>query len=242
MTTLVKIIVTAMLSFSLFSCNFDMNINSGVKGNGTVTTENRTINQPFTAIKASEGLDVYVTQSERENVSVEADENLQDIIMTEVTDGVLKIHTKKNISKSKSKKVMVHFKTISNITATSGSDVYGKNTITVQNLELKTTSGSDMTLDVETHTLTCKATSGSDLKLTGKTINLTAEATSGSDINAAQLIAQTSNVKASSGSDITINTTKELIAKASSGGDVKYYGTPEKVNKSASSSGSITQK
>ena len=56
MTTLVKIIVTTLVSLSLFSCNFNMDINSGIKGNGTITTENRTLNQPFTAIKASEGL------------------------------------------------------------------------------------------------------------------------------------------------------------------------------------------
>ena len=242
MTTLVKIIVTTLVSLSLFSCNFNMDINSGIKGNGTITTENRTLNQPFTAIKASEGLDVYLTQSAVESVRVETDENLQSIIITEVIDGVLKIHTKENIDSCKSKKVMIHFKTVSNIKATSGSDVYGTNTITAQNLELETTSGSDMTLHVDTNTLTCKATSGSDLKLSGKTNKLLAEATSGSDIKAAELIAQTSDVKATSGADITINTTKELIAKASSGGDIKYYGNPEKVDKNDSSSGSIKQK
>ena len=46
------------------------------------------------------------------------------------------------------------------------------------------------------------------------------------------MIAESSHVKATSGADITVNTSKELIAKASSGGDVKYYGNPEKVEKS----------
>ncbi|WP_445734180.1 head GIN domain-containing protein [Mariniflexile sp.] len=238
MTTLVKIIVATLISLSLFSCNFDMNIN-GVKGNGHVTTEQRTINKPFTAIKATEGLDVYVTQSDTESVSVEADENLQELIITEVIDGVLKIHTKKNIGRCKSKKVMVSFKDVSGITATSGSDVFSTNTITAESLELETTSGGAMNLDVNTVTLNCISTSGSDLKLSGKTIKLTAEATSGSDIKAADLIAESSHVKATSGADITVNTSKELTAKASSGGDIKYLGNPEVVNKNDSASGSI---
>lgn len=242
MTTLVKIIITTLFSLSLFSCNFNMDINPGVKGNGTVTTENRTINQPFTAIKASEGLDVYLTQTDIESVSVEADENLQPVIITEVIDGVLNIHTKKNIGTCKSKKVMVNFKEVSNITATSGSDVQATNTITTETLELETTSGSAMNVNVNTNMLTCKATSGSGLQISGKTTKLIAEATSGSDIKAADLIAQSSEVKATSGADVTVNATKELIAKASSGGDIKYYGNPEKVDKSDSSSGSIKQK
>ena len=72
--------------------------------------------------------------------------------------------------------------------------------------------------------------------------HLIAEATSGSDIKAADLIAESSHVKATSGADITVNTSKELIAKASSGGDVEYYGNPEKVEKSDNPSGSVKQK
>ena len=241
MTTLIKFIVATVLSLTLFSCNFDMNFNSGVRGNGEVVTEDRTINESFSAIKATEGLDVYLTQSDNESVSVEADGNLQGLILTEVEDGVLKIHTKENIGSATSKKVHVSFRDISSIISTSGSDVYSTNTINSERLDLKSTSGSDMKLDVNTSVLNCKSTSGSDLRLSGKTIRLIAEATSGSDIKAADLMAESSQVKATSGADITVNTSKELTAKATSGGDVKYYGNPEKVDKSDSSSGSVRQ-
>lgn len=239
MTTLAKIIVATLLSLTLFSCNFDINMNSGVRGNGNVQIDERHINKPFNAINAAEGLDVYLTQSESESITVEADENLHKLIITEVVDGVLKIHTRENIGKASSKKILVNFKDIAAITSTSGSDVYSTNTITTNYLKLKSTSGSDMKLDVNTSVLECKSTSGSDLRLSGKTEKLIAEATSGSDIKAADLNAESSQVKATSGADITINTSKELTAKASSGGDIKYYGNPEKVNKSDGVSGSI---
>jgi hypothetical protein len=242
MTTLTKIIVATLLSLSLFSCNFDITMNSGVKGNGNVTTEERTVNESITAIHASEGLNVYLTQSDSESISVEADENLQELIITEVKEGVLKIHTKENIGKSKSKKVWVNFQDISSITSTSGSDVTSTNTINVAKLKLKTTSGSDMELEVNTTILDCKSTSGSDLSLSGTTKNLIAEATSGSDIKANNLIAESSEVKATSGADITVNTSKKLIAKATSGGDIKYYGNPETVEKSDNVSGNISKK
>ena len=242
MTTLIKIIVATVLSLMLFSCNFDLNLNPGVRGNGNVIKQDRTINNTFSSIKATEGLDVYLTQGDTESIVIEADDNLHDLILTHVEDGVLKIHTEKNIGYASAKKVHVAFKTISNITSTSGSDVFSTNTITAETLNLKSTSGSDMKLDVDATVLHCHSSSGSDMRLSGKAKKLIAEATSGSDIKAADLIAESSEVKASSGADITVNTSKELTAKASSGGDIKYYGNPEKVNKSDSSSGSVTQR
>ncbi|WP_370478508.1 head GIN domain-containing protein [Tamlana flava] len=237
MTTLIKIIVASILSLSLFSCNFDINLSSGVRGNGEVVTTERPVNEPFSTIKANEGLDVYLTQSDIEAIRVEADENLQDLILTEIENGVLKIHCKKQIGKATSKKVNVSFKDISSIESTSGSDVYATNTITAEKLDLKSTSGSDMNLDVNTSILNCESTSGSDMRLSGRTSKLIAEATSGSDIKAADLIADSSAVKATSGADITVNTKNSLTAKTSSGGDISYYGNPSTVDKNKDVSG-----
>lgn len=242
MTTLTKIIVATLLSLTLFSCNFDINLSPGVKGNGNVTEEERGVTASFNTIKASEGLDVYLTQSNNENIIVEADDNLHELIVTEVVNGVLKIHTSKNIGHATSKKVIVSFIDVSKITSSSGSDVYATTVINADHLELSTSSGSDMKLEVNTSVLNCKSSSGSGLRLSGQTDKLIAEASSGSDIKAGDLKAESSQVKASSGADITVNTSKELVAKASSGGDIKYYGNPEKVEKNNSSSGRVRKK
>jgi hypothetical protein len=250
MTTLTKIIVTTILSFLCFSCNFDINIGPGVAGNGHVVETSRTIDAPFDAIKVSEGLNVYLTQGNTETIIVESDENLQDLIVTEVVNNVLKIHTKKNIGKASSKKVLVSLKNVSSIIANSGSNVYATNTIKAENLELDSSSGSNMTLNIDASNLKCNASSGSNItlqlnattaecysssgsniKLSGEVINLIAEASSGSNVKAGDLISESSNAVASSGSNITVNTSDELIAKARSGGSVRYFGNPHKVEK-----------
>ncbi|RIA09134.1 putative autotransporter adhesin-like protein [Flavobacteriaceae bacterium MAR_2010_72] len=241
MTTLTKIIVSTLFTFLLFSCDFNMNLSPGISGNGNVVTVDRTVEGNFNKIEVSRGMDVYLTQSDTETIEVEADENLQDIIVTEIKDNVLKIYADQNIRQSKSQKVFVNFRSVSSISSSSGSDVYSTNTIAAESLELSTSSGSDMELNVNTERINCSSSSGSDLKLSGKTNTLYAEASSGSDIKAGSLDAVTSHVKASSGADITVNTSKELIAKASSGGDIKYYGNPEKIDKSDGVSGSISK-
>lgn len=240
MTTLVKYLVATILSLVLFSCNFPLGL-GGVKGNGNVTIENRKVNQSFNAIKTNQGLDVYVTQGNEENITIEADENLHELIRTEVKNNELNIFTDKNIGSASSKKVMITFKDISKITSTSGSDVISTATIQTDDLELNSSSGSDMKLDVITTSLICNASSGSDLKISGKTDKLTATATSGSDIKAIDLVAETSHASANSGADIVINTSQELIANANSGGNITYYGNPNIVNINNDPSGSINK-
>jgi predicted ATP-binding protein involved in virulence len=159
--------------------------------------------------------------------------------MTEVENDILRIYTNENIRSAASKKIMLNISDISAIKATTGSDVYSTNTIEVDDLELSSTSGANMELTVSTRTLVCKTTSGSDINLSGKTQILKASATSGSDIDARSLNAEISDVKATSGADISVNTSKELTAKATSGGDVRYSGDPAKVNKSDSSTGRV---
>ncbi|MBU3822835.1 DUF2807 domain-containing protein [Flavobacteriaceae bacterium XHP0103] len=259
--TVTKIIVALLISFTLFSCNFDISFGPGIKGNGNVVEETRPLNGSFNAIKATEGLQVYLTQSDNESVLVEADENLQKLIIAEVVDNTLKIHTKENIGWAEAKKVYVNFKNISNIASSSGSNVHTTNTINANNLTVESSSGSNISLDIKTNSLSCEASSGSSIKLnvdtsslscesssgsniiiTGKTTKLIAEASSGSGIRAGDLIAESSQVNASSGSNITVNTSKELVAKASSGAGINYYGNPEKVEKQGGVSGSIQSK
>jgi hypothetical protein len=241
MTTISKFITALIMSLLLVSCQFNGDFGFGVRGNGNVETVERSIDDNFSEISVSRGLDVYLTQGDNVSLIVEADENLHDIIITEVENGVLKITTDENISFSKSKKVMLTFKDVSKIKATSGSDVFSTNTIIADNLELTTTSGSDMEVDINVQVADCRSTSGSDLRVSGKTNKLYAEATSGSDIKAGNLKAKVSEARATSGADIALNTSEELYAKATSGGDIKYSGNPERVTKKDGVSGSIRE-
>ena len=242
MTTITKFITITVLSMLLFSCKFDLNMNSGVKGNGNVMTIERNLDGDFDQIEVSAGMNVYLRQTDKVNIAVEADENLHDVIITKIEDGVLKITTDKGVRSSKKLKIMVDFIEVNSISSSSGSDVYSVETIVADNLKLNTSSGADMEVDVRTKDLQCSSSSGSDLVVTGRTDNLIAEASSGSDLEAKNLIALTCRASASSGSDISVNTSKKLVASASSGGDVNYYGDPETVEKSDSSSGSVHKK
>jgi len=239
MKVISKINLAILVSFVLVSCQFNGNFSFGEKGNGNVIKADRTISEDFNAIEISRGIDVYLTQADGVSLMVEADENLHDLIVTVVENNTLKIYADKNISSSKAQKVYVSFNDIQKIKATSGSDVYSTNLIKSESLDLTTTSGSDLELDIDANVVECKATSGSDLRLSGSANKLFAKATSGSDIKARDLKVGYCKANVTSGADITLNASDELYAKATSGGNIKYYGNPEKITKNDSASGNI---
>jgi hypothetical protein len=239
MTTLTKITIAVLMSLLLFSCNFDVNFGSGVTGNGNVSTQDRTLSEEFTEIETSRGLDVYLTQGDSQSLKVQADENLHDIIITEVENGVLKIYSEENIKRSESKKVMVNVTDLTAVNATSGSDVYSTNTLKVDTIKLSTTSGADIEVELDAESTTLESTSGSDIRVKGTTNTLSASATSGSDIDAQHLISQSCTASVTSGADIVVNAEEKITANATSGGDIKYYGNPEHKSISDNSGGHI---
>lgn len=239
MTTLAKFSIGIIIGLLFVSCNFDANWDMGVNGNGNVITTQRNANEEFTKIKASRGLNVYITQSNEHRISVEADENLQDLITTTIENGTLKITSEKNIGSASSKKIIVSLTNIELVSANSGSAIYVNSPIKAKNLALATSSGADIEIEVEVENLDCSSSSGSDIKVSGTAKKLTVKASSGAVIKAGRLISEKCTAIASSGGDISVNTSKELTVKASSGGDITYYGNPEKLIKNGAKSGKV---
>ena len=234
-------ILTLLFVTTLFSsCAVDLF--NRVSGNRNVVTEDRSTKEYFTKIKVSTGLDLYVSQGSKNQITVEADENLQDIIVTEVNDGILKIYSEKNIWRAKARKIYVTIKNLEAITATSGSDVYTNETLKVNNLNISATSGADIHISVDANTIETAATSGSDIEISGVSNNHISKATSGASIDAYQLRSKNVTVRVTSGADINVYASESIDAKATSGGDIDIKGSPKKVNKKTSSGGSVSAK
>ncbi|MBU2997891.1 DUF2807 domain-containing protein [Cellulophaga baltica] len=241
MTALIRIAIAFALSAVLTSCGFDINIgdfSSGEKGNGVVTTSEREISEKFTKITSSEGLDVYVTQADEFNISVEADENIIELIGTDISNNTLKIHAIKNIGNA-TKKIYVSLPEITSLKSSSGSILKVENTITGSNLDIDSSSGSILKATVNVENLDLEASSGSNIKLSGTTNTSTIDASSGANIKASDLTTEICDAEASSGANVSIFVSKSLTADASSGGNISYSGDA-KVSKNKSVSGSIS--
>jgi hypothetical protein len=237
MTTLARIAIAALLALFTSSCAFDISFGEGKRGNGQVVEESRKVTEDFTSIHASEGLDVFVTQGQRFSINVEADENIIDLIGTDIRDGRLKIHAIENIGRA-TKNIYVTLPEVTTLSTSSGADLIGQNTIKSDKIELDASSGSDLEVEVDANEVSADTSSGADIKVSGRTEVLYADASSGADIRARALLAKRCTADASSGSDISVNVSESLTADASSGADISYTGDAT-VQKRKSVSGSV---
>lgn len=213
-----------------------------VNGNRNVVTVQRKASAEFTKIIVSTGIDLYVSQGSKHKITVEADENLHDIIITEIDNGVLKIYADKNIWRAKARKVYVTIVNLESLKATSGSDVYNEDVIKTNDISIAATSGANIRFSLDAVSVKTSATSGSDIKVSGRAVNYTASATSGSSINAYELKSTNATARATSGADINIYAVEKLDAIATSGGDIDYKGNPKNISKKSNSGGSISKK
>jgi len=237
MTTLARIAIAALLALFTSSCAFDISFGEGKRGNGEVVEESRKVNEEFTEVYASEGLDVFVTQGDDFSINVEADENIIDLIGTDIRNGRLKVHAIENIGRA-TKNVYVSLPRVSGLSTSSGADLIAQNTIRAEKIELDASSGSDLEVEVDAREVSAETSSGADIKVSGRTDFLYANASSGSDIKARGLMAKKCTADASSGADISVNVSESLTADASSGADISYTGDAA-VQKKKSVSGSV---
>ncbi len=239
MKTTTKIIAMLVILFITSSCFMDGIM--GIKGNRNVISESRNISSKFEKIEIQQGISLYLTQGNTTSLKVEADENIMDLLITEVQNNQLKIYFKKNVYKAKARNVYLTTNNISGIEASSGSSVKTENTWQSNNLQVHTSSGSSVKININANDVVSASSSGSTLKLYGKTNTFSAKASSGSSIDADELSSINVSAKASSGANIKVDVSGKLTAKASSGGSVVYEGNPKEINKEASSGGNITE-
>ncbi len=223
------------------SCNPSFHFGNGIKGSGNITTETRTANDDFKSIEVSQGIKVNVEQGDSKSITVEADDNLQEHIITKIENGVLKIEADASYNSTETPIVNVKMPIINGLSASSGSEINSATTLITNNISAKSSSGSRINIEVEADAITLESSSGSTIESSGKALKLETTSSSGSSIEAKNLQANEVIAQATSGSSTSVYPIVKLNAKASSGSSINYYKVPKTITKEESSGGSVSE-
>lgn len=234
MNVIAKIIAFTLFLASLVSCF------QGIQGNGTIISENRNISESFSEIKVQQGINLFLSQGNNVDLKVETDENLMELLISEVDNGVLKLYFKENVYLAKAKNVYLTTSQISKLESSSGATVLSETTFESNSLELDASSGSSIKMKINAQQVKTSSSSGSRIVLEGTASTFSGDSSSGSTIDAERLESSNATVSASSGSSISIFASENLKASASSGANIHYKGTPKQVSKDNSSGGNIS--
>lgn len=230
-----------IMSVMLGSCMID-GWDHGISGNGNVIEETRDVSE-FTGVHVSSGIDVYLTEGNEFEVRVEADENLMEVILTELKGDMLVVKTDRvNIRRARSKKVYVTLPELTELKISSAGDCEGQTPFTCGDLNLGISSAGDLSLDVEAERITLNISSSGDARITGSTNILDVTLSSAGDLNAFDLVANKVDVNVSSAGDARVHATEEISMNVSSAGNIYYKGDARVVHSHSSSAGDIIKR
>ncbi len=194
----------------------------------------------FDAVSVGYGIDLYLHQSEKTSVSVKAKKGIMEYIITEVRNGTLVIKVD-NWKKAKGKmEVTIYVPELNEISASGGSDVYGKGNWKMDDIEINLSGGSDFEMELTANSVECNASGGSDIDLMGSADKINISCSGGSDVEAKNFVVKHGYVSASGGSDVEIHTTESIDASASGASDITYKGNPSQVKVHSSGSSGIS--
>jgi uncharacterized protein YxeA len=216
----------------------DAQFRRSVRGQGEVVKKERTTSS-FDGIRVSSGIDVYLKQGDKESITVEADENLHEYILTEVRDGVLHVYTDVNIREAKRERVYVTMREVRSLKTSSAGDIIGETPLKGDKIEIGASSAGDIKVEVYGKDLEVDISSSGDVTLSGEAETLNADLSSAGDLEAYGLKIKEADVNVSSAGDARVFVSGKLVARASSAGDISYQGNPRYVDAHASSAGGI---
>ena len=228
------VLITCLIS-TLLLANVSCNI-SLVSGSGNVISEDRAVSG-FSKVSVSGSGNLFLEQGDEESLTIEAEDNILPLIITEVSGNTLKIGFKTGTSISTIKSIEFHLKVkeLDSISA-SGSGTINCSGLSTENLSIKT-SGSRIAdiSNLKATSIDINSSGSGNITLAGTTDSQNIES-SGSFKYFAEDLKSSSCVINSSGScNLLVNVSDDLNIKASGSVKVTYIGTPTITQKTSGS-------
>lgn len=242
-----KILLTlAILTFSMQATQAQWWKGSKeIEGNGNMTTQTRDVSN-YDHVALTGSMNVELVAGKEGKIRVEAEENLQEYILTTVDGDKLQISVEKgyslNPTRNNSIRITVPFQTLNAVTLTGSGDINSRDEIKAENFEIKMTGSGDITLALTAKNVRTGMTGSGDITLRGSARDFDCKITGSGDISAFDFRCEKVNATVTGSGDIQVYASEEITATIPGSGDIEYRGNPKKENFKTMGSGDITKR
>lgn len=241
-----KLITTIFLAFIFVSSSHAQwwQGTKKIDGNGNMTTQTRTVSD-YESVALTGSMDVILVKGSEGNLKIEAEENLQQHIVTEVSGGRLKISVEKGYSLNPSRNndiiITVPFTDIEDVSLTGSGDIRSSDTVTANNFSINITGSGNVKLPLQAKNTSANITGSGDIDLSGSSVDFDCKVTGSGDISAFDFKCQNVSAMVTGSGDIQVYASESLKASTPGSGDIEYRGNPKKEDFRTMGSGSISK-
>jgi hypothetical protein len=191
---------------------------NGVRGEGPLVDETREV-QPFTAIEAGGGIHLEVTVGATQSVRLEAQENILDILLTDIEGGTLVIGSRDSYSTSRQITATISMESLDGLELSGGAvgEVQG---VDADALDLTVSGGAELTVAGVAAELRLDDTGGAKAHLNGLQIG-DARITCSGGASAELNVSGTLRGEASGGAAVRVNDDATLDVDVSGGASLE---------------------
>ncbi len=214
------------------------NSQSTISGSGSKVT--KTLNlKDFTGFSLAISGKIYLKQGNTQSVTIEAQQNIIDNILTEVKDKHWQIKFDKRVRRHDGIKIWITIPTLTKAIISGSGDIIGESAFTdLKNLQLVISGSGNTNLEVEAEQIEGTVSGSGDIILRGSAQSFTINISGSGDCKAVDLKTAHCKISISGSGDCKVYVTDTLDVKVSGSADVRYKGTP-KVNSRVAGSGSV---
>lgn len=221
-------LISSFLFLMLISTSCNNIFHETINGNGNITTQQRSVSSA-NKIKCAGSYDVQLTQGSPLSVKIEADDNLQEYIVTENDDDGLSIHTRHDVNIDPSKKIKVYITTdkLEHFELTGSGTVVTTNKFTgSDHLDLSIAGNGNIHFDVNTPLVNSTISGTGDIYLTGETRDSKIEIAGSGNYHADNLKSENATIKIAGTGDAYLFADSTLNIDIAGVGNVNYKGNP----------------
>jgi hypothetical protein len=229
------LIIAFTLVALLPSCRFKC-----VQGSGHQSTQTLKMGD-FSRINIEGGFKVVLKQDSSKNVSITADDNLQQYIHTESDGDELHIYRRKNVCESGQAVINIGVRNLNAIKGSGAISFSSDGKLHTQDLQIKLSGAGKVDFDLTAANVTTRGSGSTDITLRGQATSHHVELTGEGTVSALDFVVGSYDIHTTGASQCQINVLNSLNVNTTGSSDIKYRGNPTDVNSSKTGSSTLTK-
>lgn len=207
----------------------------------------------FKSISVNSNYTVYLKQTNKQEVSVEALTEIYDLTDIRVDNGVLLVNVERkpdnstksiwgkidDIKLNPTMKLMISVKNITDLQVNGGGKIISENSIAAPILNLTVAGNGSMDIDIKGDQISAEVSGSGKMIIKGYATNVNALVSGSGSISAFDCALETAKVKISGSGNCDLNVTNTLEAVVMGSGIVKHKGNTKNTTKKVYGSGSV---